>query len=83
MTTVEDSSNRERANHRREPHESRSDLAGRSVLGRFNSLIVDFVSLFFFFISLFGRWAIRNRAFRGIFSSTRERDLGSLCRQVV
>jgi hypothetical protein len=32
-----------------------SDLAGRSVLGQFNSLIVDFISLFGRFISLFGR----------------------------
>jgi len=30
-------------------------LYARSVLGRFNSLIVDFISLFARFISLFGR----------------------------
>ena len=29
-------------------------LVGRSVLGRFNSVIVDFISLFFGFVSLFG-----------------------------
>jgi len=39
----------------RPPQPSRADLVGRSVLGRFNSLIVDFVSLFVRFISLFGR----------------------------
>jgi hypothetical protein len=33
----------------------RSDEIDRSVFGRFNSLIVDFVSLFFGLISLFGR----------------------------
>ena len=37
------------------PQPPRSDLWGLSVLGRFNSLIVDFVSLFAGFISLFGR----------------------------
>src|SRR6516225_12183479 len=39
----------------RPPQPSRADLVGRSVLGRFNPLIVDFVSLFVRFISLFGR----------------------------
>jgi antitoxin HicB len=39
----------------RPPPPPRSDLSGLSVLGRFNSLIVDFVSLFVGFISLFGR----------------------------
>jgi hypothetical protein len=33
----------------------RSDEIDRSVFGRFNSLIVDFVSLLFGFISLFDR----------------------------
>jgi len=37
------------------PQPSRADLVGRSVLARFNSLIVDFVSLVVGFISLFGR----------------------------
>ena len=37
------------------PQPPRSDLRGLSVLGRFNSLIVDFVSLLAGFISLFGR----------------------------
>src|SRR5271163_3541834 len=39
----------------RPPPPSRADLSGLSVLGRFNSLIVDFISLFVRFISLFGR----------------------------
>ena len=39
----------------RRPQQSGAALSGLSVLGRFNSLIVDFISLFVRFISLFGR----------------------------
>ena len=48
-------SDRNRANPARPPQPHRSDLSGLSVLGRFNSLIFDFVSLFVGFISLFDR----------------------------
>ena len=47
-------SDRNRANPARPPQPHRSDLSGLSVLGRLNSLIFDFVSLFVGFISLFG-----------------------------
>ena len=41
--------------HSRRRQQSGAALSGLSVLGRFNSLIVDFISLFVRFISLFGR----------------------------
>jgi hypothetical protein len=48
-------SDRSGANPGRSPEPPLSDLGDLSVLGRFNSLIVDFISLFFGFISRFGR----------------------------
>ena len=41
-------------------------LRGRSVLGRFNSLIIDFISLLVGFISLFDRVGIYTKIYRNI-----------------
>jgi hypothetical protein len=54
MAENESSSGRSQPNPERPLLLPRSDEIDRSVFGRFNSLIVDFVSLFFGFISLFG-----------------------------
>jgi hypothetical protein len=55
MAENESSSGRSQPNPERPLLLPRSDEIDRSVFGRFNSLIVDFVSLLFGFISLFGR----------------------------
>jgi hypothetical protein len=54
MAGNESSSGRSHPNPERPLRLLRSGEIDRSLFGRFNSLIVDFVSLFFGFISLFG-----------------------------
>jgi hypothetical protein len=55
MAGNESSSGRSHPNPERPLRLLRSGEIDRSLFGRFNSLIVEFVSLFFGFISLFGR----------------------------